>query len=105
MWDPYSVGSLLCRDPVLGDPAVWVLFCSRILFWEALLYRDPASGGPCYVWVPCAGGSWHAETLLLGEFCVGPYSVKPCYIDTLFRGTLVYRKSAVWGLCCVGILP
>ena len=52
MWDPYSVGSLLYRDPVLGDPAMWVLCCSRILFWEVLLYRDPASEDPAMCGFP-----------------------------------------------------
>lgn len=80
-----------------------------LLFKDSILEGSVLQGA-CFrrtldVWVPCAGGSWHAETLLLGESCVGPYSVKPCYIDTLFRGTLVYRKSDVWGPCCVGILP
>lgn len=99
MWDPYSVGSLLYRDPVLGDSAVWGPCCAETLLcgYSAVqgfssgggraLYRDLASGGPCCVWVPCLGGSWSAETLLCGESCVGPYSGK----------TMLYRTPALRG--------
>ena len=104
------MGSLLCEVPAVQRPCSGgPCHVGTLLFKDSILggsvVQGPCFRRLCYVWVPCAEGSWHAETLLLGESCVDPYSVKPCYIDTLFSRTLVYRKSAVWGPCCVGILP
>lgn len=109
------MGSILCGIPAVQRPcsggpccdgpcctetlpcgysAVQRFYSGRLCCTGTLLQEDPAMCG-----YPVLGNPGMQKP------CVGPYSVKPCYIDTLFRGTLVYRKSAVWGPCCVGILP
>lgn len=45
MWDPYSVGSLLYRDPVLGDSAVWGPCCAETLLCGYSAVQGFSSGG------------------------------------------------------------